>query len=62
MRIANNVEMLEISGMGSVIYPVLIWDDDNLVLIDAGFPDQKDAVVQAITDAGFLVERLSHPK
>jgi glyoxylase-like metal-dependent hydrolase (beta-lactamase superfamily II) len=60
MRIANNVEMLEISGMGSVIYPVLIWDDDNLILIDTGFPGQKDAIVQAITDVGFLAERLSH--
>ena len=60
MRIANNVEMIEINGMGSVIYPVLIWDDDNLVLIDAGFPGQKDTIVQAITDAGFIAERLSH--
>jgi len=32
MRIADNVEMFEISGMGSVIYPVLIWDDNSLVL------------------------------
>ena len=60
MRIAANVEMLEINGTESIVYPVLVWDDNNLILIDAGFPSQKNAIIQAITDAGFSAERLTH--
>ena len=59
MRIADNVEMLEISGMGT-IYPTIAWDADNLALIDAGFPGQSDAIVQAIAAAGFAAESLTH--
>ena len=60
MRIAKNVDMLEISGMGGKIYPTLIWDDDHLVLIDTGFPSQVDAIVRAMADAGFSAGRLTH--
>jgi glyoxylase-like metal-dependent hydrolase (beta-lactamase superfamily II) len=60
MRIADKVEMLEINGMGSVIYPVLTWDDNNLVLIDAGFPGQTDAIVHAIANVGFEAGLLTH--
>ena len=60
MRIAQNVEMLEIDGMGGAVYPTLAWDDKHLVLADAGFPGQADAIVQSITEAGFQAERLTH--
>ena len=57
MKIADNVEMLEIGGMGGTIYPVLVWDDLHLVLVDTGFPSQKDYIVQAISDAEFIAEK-----
>ena len=60
MRIAKNVEMLELSGMGGTIYPTLTWDDTHLVLMDAGFPGQADAIVRAIAEAGFQAEQLTH--
>ena len=60
MRIAKNVEMLEIGGMGGAIYPTLTWDEQRLALIDAGFPGQADAIAQAIADAGFQAGRLTH--
>ena len=60
MRIADNVEMLEISGMGSVINLTLTWDSDSLVLMDTGFPGQTDAIVQSIAAAGFAAERITH--
>jgi len=60
MRIASNVEMLEIGGFGDTIYPILTWDNEHLVLIDAGFPGQADSIAQAISDAGFSTERITH--
>jgi glyoxylase-like metal-dependent hydrolase (beta-lactamase superfamily II) len=44
--------MLEISNENGRVYPVLMWDDDNAVLIDAGYPGQIDAIDRAIADAG----------
>jgi len=60
MRIANNVEMLKVYNIESTVYLVLVWDADHLVLIDAGYPGQRDAIVKAIADAGFSAERLTH--
>ena len=60
MRIAYNVEMLEINGQGGTIYPTLTWDDEHLVLIDAGFPGQTDIIVRAIAAVGFSPERITH--
>ncbi|GHU75543.1 hydrolase [Clostridia bacterium] len=52
MRIAKNIEMLEIKANNGVIYPILAWDEHNLVLIDAGFPGQIDLITAGITKAG----------
>jgi len=59
MRIAKNVEMLELSGVGR-IYPALAWDENSLVLFDTGYPGQTDLIVKAISDAGFSADRLTH--
>lgn len=59
MRVAPKVEMLEIaSGMGHVNLTIT-WDENHLVLVDAGFPGQAEAIVQAITDAGFHAASLT---
>ena len=44
MKIANGVEMLEISsnntmGKLTVINPTLIWDENIVILVDAGYPE-----------------------
>jgi len=44
---------------GSVVHPALVWGEGHLVLIDAGFPGQTEAIIQAITDEGFHVEDLT---
>jgi len=51
MRIGKNVEMLEIAGPMSV-YPTLLWDEKNLVLVDTGIPGMWGAICAAITKAG----------
>lgn len=53
MRIAPNAEMLEIKGENGVLYPVLTWDDREIVLIDTGFPGQIELFREAIEMAGF---------
>ncbi|MCL1948510.1 MAG: MBL fold metallo-hydrolase [Turicibacter sp.] len=59
MKLAHNVEMLEIGEAGNKIYPVLTWDDAHLVLFDAGFPNQAEEFSQAISDLGFSIENLT---
>lgn len=63
MRIAENVEMLEVKvprGENiAVIYPTLTWDDENLVLFDAGYPGAAEYVVAAVKEAGFDISNLT---
>jgi len=60
MKITDSIAMLELSGPNGAIYPTLTWDENNLVLIDAGFPGQADALVTAIEAEGFRAEGVTH--
>ena len=60
MKLTNNIELLEIQSNQGKSNIVLTWDKDNLVLIDAGFPDQIDGILNAIRNAGFRAEALTH--
>jgi hypothetical protein len=48
MRIAEGLEILELhaSSMGPVttFRPTLIWDDNNVVLVDTGVPGQIENI------------------
>ena len=63
MKLADNVEMLEVKiprgDKLSVIYPTLTWDDEHLVLFDTGYPDTADYVIAAIEAAGFEAANLT---
>lgn len=63
MKIASGVEMLEITanvlGAPSTIYPTLLWDEETVILVDAGYPGQAPLIRQAIEQAGISFERLS---
>jgi len=59
LKIANNVALL-IIGERDKVHPVLTWDKNNLVLIDAGYPGQTSAIIEAISDEGFCAENLTH--
>jgi glyoxylase-like metal-dependent hydrolase (beta-lactamase superfamily II) len=62
LKIANGIEMLEIPmkllGRERIIYPTLIWDDDNVILVDAGIPDSLPEIKDATKKAGVTFERL----
>jgi len=62
LKIADGIEMLELPmdmmGRESTIYPTLIWDDDTVVLIDAGIPYSLPKIKKAMEDAGVSFGRL----
>ncbi|HEX7515109.1 MAG TPA: MBL fold metallo-hydrolase [archaeon] len=62
MRLADGVEMLELpisSFTGqNIIYPTLTWDNDTVVLVDAGFPGQLKQIREAMAQAGVSFNRL----
>jgi len=61
MKLAQNVALLPITreGMGNLNL-VLAWDNKHLVLVDAGVPGQEGAIAEAIANAGFNTEDLTH--
>ncbi len=63
MRITDTVEMLELetilaNGPG-VIHPLLIWDEQDVVLFDAGLPGMEAHFRQAAQSAHIPFDRLS---
>jgi glyoxylase-like metal-dependent hydrolase (beta-lactamase superfamily II) len=63
MRVANGIEMLEISaiimGKVNVIHPTLLWDEDVVILVDTGYPGQLPLFREAMAKAGVPFDRLS---
>ena len=60
MKITDNIAMLELARPNGTIYPTLAWDENNLVLIDAGFPGQTEALIGAIAAEGHRTEDITH--
>lgn len=63
MRMRDGVEMLEVAvnlrGTPGFIYPTLLWDSSQAILVDTGFPGQLQSVRAAVESAGVQFERLS---
>ncbi|GAB2027841.1 MBL fold metallo-hydrolase [Lactovum odontotermitis] len=60
MKIAENVEMLEVVlPNGNIYRPTLTWDDKHLVLFDTSVPDSGKLVADAIKAAGFDASNLT---
>lgn len=63
MKIANSVEMLEIHsnmmGKSDVINPTLVMDDNEVILVDAGYPGQLPLIREAMEKAGVEFNKLS---
>lgn len=62
MQVAKGLEMLEITanlmGGQGTIHPALIWDEDTVILVDAGFPGQFPQFREAMEKAGVPLENL----
>lgn len=63
MQLANGLTMLDITAtmMGRVntICPTLLWDEQNLVLVDTGYPGQLPLFREALEKAGHPFEKLT---
>ncbi|WP_419892406.1 MBL fold metallo-hydrolase [Paenibacillus xylanexedens] len=58
MEISKGIEMLQLDFEGNIIHPVLIWDEEMVVLIDTGFPGQYDDLRIALEKIGVPISRL----
>ena len=62
MKIADGVEMIELrmkmGGMETTIHPTLIWDDDNLILVDTAFPGGLEKIKSEMSKAGASFDKL----
>jgi glyoxylase-like metal-dependent hydrolase (beta-lactamase superfamily II) len=63
MKIADNLEMLvlpmNVMGRERIVYPTLIWDDDNVILIDTGIPSNLEIIKKQMEAAGVPFARLT---
>src|SRR5659263_109777 len=63
MKIAEGLEVLEIHNdpkdYAAIFRPTLIWDDDNVILVDAGLPGQFQNIREEMEKAGVPFEKLS---
>lgn len=61
MKVADGVEMLKVTantmGRTNTIYPTVVWDDETMVLVDAGYPGPL--LRGAMEKAGLHFERIS---
>jgi glyoxylase-like metal-dependent hydrolase (beta-lactamase superfamily II) len=63
MKIAKGVEMLEVpavssAGLARMIYPTLLWEGEDALLVDAGYPGQLSNLRQAVDQSGVAFERI----
>ncbi|MDF2985102.1 MAG: Zn-dependent hydrolase, glyoxylase [Eubacterium sp.] len=48
-----------VPNVGGLMYPVLVWDDREAVLVDAGLPGQGDRILELVSKEGVQPERLT---
>ena len=62
MQVAPGVEMLELTAVmmngPGALFPTLLWDEKDAVLVDAGLPDMAPKFVTAIARTGVSFEKL----
>jgi glyoxylase-like metal-dependent hydrolase (beta-lactamase superfamily II) len=62
VKIANGIEMLKltinVTGTESIIYPTLMWDENTVILVDAGAPGGLNQIKKIIEDLDMPFERL----
>jgi glyoxylase-like metal-dependent hydrolase (beta-lactamase superfamily II) len=63
MLIAPRIEVLDLQmdmfGTPTSVRPTLLWDDEEGVLVDAGFPGQLEQLREEIERAGVSLDRLT---
>lgn len=56
MNISEHICMLKIQGENGFCYPIIIHDDNNLIIVDTGYPLQINLIKEAIEQCGYHLE------
>ncbi|WDM22216.1 MBL fold metallo-hydrolase [Paenibacillus polymyxa] len=63
MQLDKGIYMLQVSAniMGSIesIHPTLMWDEDNMILVDTAYPGQLSLLHEAILGTGLAIHKLT---
>lgn len=63
MKVNDGIEMLEITinimGRENKIYPALMWDKSNVILVDAGYPNQASEFNKALKEFDMSLDDIS---
>ncbi len=63
MKIAKGIETIDLvmnmMGNESLIHPTLLWDDNEIILVDTGIPGQLHEIRDAIEQAGVPFNKLT---
>ena len=62
MKIGDNIEMLrlpmKLMGTTGTIYPTVIWDDEHVVLVDAGISDSMPLIKDEMDKIGLPFDKI----
>jgi len=59
MKIAEGLDVLELGSNERIMRPTLIWDNENVVLLDAGLPGQLENIREEIEKTGASFDKIS---
>ncbi|MDA8441292.1 MAG: MBL fold metallo-hydrolase [Peptococcaceae bacterium] len=63
MNVAKGVETIEITmnamGNQSLIHPTLIWDEETVILVDAGMPSELPQIQKSMESLGISFSKLN---
>ena len=59
MKIAEGLDVLELGSEERRMNATLIWDDKNVILIDAGLPGQIENIREEVEKAGVSFDRIN---
>ncbi len=59
-KLCENAAILNIEGRSGDMNPVVIWDNENVVLIDTGLPLQFDLFKRELAELGLAPDQVTH--
>lgn len=56
----TGIKAIELQMGSFIVYPTLLWDERNLVLVDTGIPGQFEKIRKLLEAEGFGLDKLTH--
>lgn len=54
-----HVEVIELDSSGGKLYPVLLWNQEEVILIDTGLPETLQQLIKKIEELGFPISSIT---